>query len=314
MRRWSPLLLLGALAALSVSAGGLPDGPSADAVLALRLRRVFSGAVVGAGLSLAGTLMQCLLGNPLADPFLLGMSNGASLAAVAAVLFVGVGPWIGLAGAAGAVAAALVVAGIATSATGLLPPTRLILAGVALAALMGSLTTLLLQIHPQEGTLRATLFWTSGSLGATPASWSLTTGGLVAVSLAWAVHRSGWMDRLLLGEETAVSLGVPTRRFRPALLGAAALLTGSCVAVGGLIGFVGLVAPHIGRLLLGPSHRRLLPQAAVLGAAIVVGADLVARTLLYPRELSVGVLTALLGAPVFLGLLRGRSYAFGAGS
>ncbi|RME28706.1 MAG: iron ABC transporter permease [Deltaproteobacteria bacterium] len=311
MKRHLPLLLLLAAAAVSMVGGGLPDGPLREAVMELRLRRVISGAVVGAGLSTSGALMQCLLGNPLADPFLLGMSNGASLLAVAAVVVAGAGPWVGPAGAVGALVAAAIVAAIARDGGDLLPPTRLILAGVALAAVMGSLTTLLLQVAPAEGTLRATLFWTSGSLGATPDSWTVAVGLTVLVTLGWTTRRAGWMDRLLLGDEVARSLGVPTRRFRPALLGLAALLTGGCVAVGGLIGFVGLVAPHVGRLLWGPAHGRLLPRSALIGAAIVVGADFVARTALYPRELSVGVLTALLGGPVFLGLLRGRSYAFG---
>ena len=305
------LSVLGLSVLLALTSGGLPLSALDAAVLGLRARRVASGLVVGAGLSLSGVAMQCLLQNPLADPFLLGMSGGASLGAVAVVVLLGVGAWVGPAAALGALGAAALVATVARSHGALLPPTRLILAGVAAAAMMGALTTLLLQLVPREGVLRATLFWTAGSLGATPTLWTGIAAAAVLGSIAWLRLRAGWMDRMLLGEETARSLGVPTARFRVSLLGIAAVLTGACVAVGGLIGFVGLVGPHLARLLWGPGHARLVPRAALMGALVLVPADWLARTALYPRELSVGVLTALLGGPLFLALLRQRSYAFG---
>ncbi|MFZ5477150.1 MAG: FecCD family ABC transporter permease, partial [Myxococcota bacterium] len=193
---------------------------------------------------------------------------------------------------------------------GLLPPTRLVLSGVAVAAVLGASTGFLLQVAPRARAVRAALYWTSGGLGS--AGWPAVAGagvlaGVVAVG-AW--RHAGDLDRMLLGEEVAASLGVEVPRVRAALLVAGAALTGAVVALGGAIGFVGLVAPHLGRMLAGSTHRRLLPAAAALGALLLLVADTVARAAFAPREVPAGVLTAVLGGPFFLALLRRRAYAF----
>jgi iron complex transport system permease protein len=298
-------LLVAAVGALFIGQAG------ADlALVELRLPRVAAAVVAGAGLALAGVAMQALLRNPLAEPFVLGMSGGASLGAVLAVLLWPVFPPM-VAAALGAFAAALLVAGVGRTADGLLPPTRLLLAGVAVAAVLGSLTGFLLTVAPQTRAIRAALFWTSGSLGASTPT-ALVLAALGTAGGGAALFRLGReLDQLLLGDETAVSLGVDMPRIRAALLVIAAGLTGLMVSLCGPIGFVGLVAPHLARLGVGATHRQLLPRAATLGALLLLCADTIARTAFAPREIPTGLLTAALGGPWFLWVLRGRRYTFG---
>ena len=299
------LLVVAVGAALLVG----PAGVSAD-MLALRAPRVAAAVVCGAGLALAGVAMQALLRNALADPFILGMSGGASLGAVGALLVSAAVP-PALAGAAGALAAATLVGGIGRTPEGLYPPTRLILSGVAVSAVLGGATEFLLHVAPQSRAVRAALYWTSGSLGAAtgPAIGVATTAAVLAGAWLWRHH--GDLDRLLLGEDTAGSLGVDVARLRLGLLVVGVSVTGAVVACGGPIGFVGLAAPHLARIQVGATHGRLLPVAALLGALLLLVADTAARAAFNPRELPTGVLTAVLGGPFFLYLLRGRSYGFG---
>ncbi len=305
MKYLVPALLLAVPLALAIGPAGLDPAVA----WALRAPRVAGALAGGAALALAGVCMQTLLRNPLAEPFVLGMSGGASLGAVAAVLVVPLFP-PALAGAIGALASAMLVASLARGADGLLPPTRLVLSGVAVAAVLGAVTGFLLQVASRSSAVRAALYWTSGGLGG--AAWPAVSGtATLALLVAVGVWRhAGSLDRMLLGEEVAASMGVPVPRVRAALLIAGAALTGAVVALGGAIGFVGLVAPHLGRMLAGSTHRRLLPAAAALGALLLLAADTLARTAFAPRELPAGVLTAVLGGPFFLALLRRRTYAF----
>lgn len=285
-----------------------PAGVTAEMV-ALRLPRVLAALVAGAGLALAGVAMQALLRNALADPFILGMSGGASLGAVGTFLVLPIVP-PALGGAVGALGAALLVTGIARGPEGLLPATRLLLCGVAVSSVLGGVTELLLHVASQTRAVRAALFWTSGSLGAATTPAIAAAAIVVAGAAALLARHRGDLDRLLLGDQTAASLGVDVPRLRWTLLGVAAALTGVVVAVGGPIGFVGLAAPHLARLHVGATHGRLLPVAAVLGAILLLVADTAARAAFAPRELPTGVLTALLGGPFFLWLLRRRGYGF----
>jgi iron complex transport system permease protein len=302
---------LAAVLALAV-AGALLAGPAgvSPEVVALRAPRVAAAVVCGAGLALAGVAMQSLLRNALADPFILGMAGGASLGAVGALLVsVAIPP--ALAGAAGAFAAATLVGRIGRTPEGRYPPTRLILSGVAVSAVLGGATNFLLHLAPQARAVRAALYWTSGSLGAATGTAVLVAALVTALAAAWLWRRSGDVDRLLLGEDTAASLGVGVARLRLGLLVVGVSLTGAIVACGGPIGFVGLAAPHLARLQVGATHARLLPVAALLGALLLLVADTAARAAFPPRELPTGVLTALLGGPFFLYLLRDRAYGFG---
>lgn len=277
-----------------------------EIVAYLRAPRVALAGIVGASLALAGTTLQAVLRNDLAEPYVLGMSGGASLGAVASLaLLPGAPP-----GLAAALGTAVAVGLVRVVARGAGDPVRLILAGVAVGALLGSVTGVVLVLAPAERLLRSASFWLFGGLGTPPAERLLAPLVVLLLAFGWLRLRAARLDRTMLGDDVGTSLGVPVRAFRRAALLAAVLLTASAVAVGGLIGFVGLMAPHAGRRLVGATHGRLLPTAALLGAALVMGADLIARTAFAPRELPVGLLTALAGGPCFLWLLdRTRRWA-----
>ena len=304
--------LLLPLSLLAAAAAALLIGPAgADpAAAALRAPRVAAALVSGGGLAVAGVAMQALLRNALADPFILGMSSGASLGAVSTLLLGAALP-VAAAGALGALAAALLVAGISRTPEGAYPPTRLLLSGVAVSAVLGAITLFLLQLAPQSQLLRAALFWTSGSLSPATGPGVAAAGAATLGAAALLRARARDLDCLLLGEETAASLGVRVRRLRLTLLLLASGLTGVLVALAGPIAFVGLAAPHLARLTGGATHAGLLPRSAAAGALLLLLADTGARAAFAPRELPTGILTAALGGPFFLWLLRRGRYTFG---
>jgi len=268
----------------------------------LRLPRVLTAAAVGGGLAIAGAVMQSLTRNPLADPYLLGLSSGASLGAVA-VLLLGVGLLLPVAAFAGALLALVATLALARSG-GSLAPTRTVLAGLAVSQLAAAATSFVIFWTATGDSYREILSWLMGSLaGATWRSVAiaglalLLVGGLLA---GWA----GRLDAFAFGDTAAAALGVDPDRTRWLVMTLVALLTGALVSVSGAIGFVGLLVPHAVARLTGPAHRRLLPVAALAGAVLLVWADTLARTVFDPRELPVGIVTALLGAPLFAVLLR----------
>lgn len=276
-----------------------PVGRLRDAIIwELRLPRVLTAAAVGAGLALCGAVMQALTRNPLADPYLLGLSSGASLGAVSflllgAALLMPLGAFLG---AGGAMALTLLVTQLLGGAT----PTRAILAGISISALAAAGTSLLIFLSATGDSYREILSWLMGSLSGVVWSEAL----LVLVTLALAgppILLSGRsLDAFAFGDTAAATLGVDVARLRRLLLCGTALLTGVLVAVGGAIGFVGLIVPHLVRLMVGARHRVLLPVSMLLGACFMIWTDTAARTLFAPRELPVGIITALLGAPIFL--------------
>ncbi|GAA2584448.1 iron chelate uptake ABC transporter family permease subunit [Dactylosporangium fulvum] len=273
----------------------------------LRLPRVLGAAVVGAGLAACGAVMQTVTRNPLADPYLLGVSSGASLGAVA-VLVLGLGAGVAaLTG--GAFAGALAAFAVVVAAAGrraVLRPTRVVLAGVAVAQLCAALTSFAIIWAADPHATQSITFWLSGSLAR--ADWTALGWATPVLAAAFAVIL--WHARALnafaFGEEAAAALGVDVGRVRWLLLVTTALLTAVLVAISGAIGFVGLMLPHAARLFTGPDHRRLLPVVVLAGAIFLIWVDTAARTLFEPRELPVGVLTALLGVPAFVVLLRRR--------
>lgn len=273
----------------------------------LRLPRVLGAAVVGAGLAAAGAVMQTVTRNPLADPYLLGVSSGASLGAVA-VIVLGLGAGTAaLAGGAftGALLAFALVITIAGRRAGR-APTRVILAGVAIGQLCAALTSFVIIWVADPHATQSITFWLSGSLARadwTALAWAAPTLGVI-LTLILRYARS--LNAFAFGEEAAATLGVDVTRTRWILLIATALLTAVLVAISGAIGFVGLILPHAARLLTGPDHRRLLPVVVLAGAIFMIWVDTAARTLFEPRELPVGVLTALLGVPAFILLMRRR--------
>ena len=268
----------------------------------LRLPRVLTAAAVGAGLALAGAVMQSLTRNPLADPYLLGLSSGASLGAVA-VLVVGVSVLLPVAAFAGALLA--LVATLALARTGgALAPGRTVLAGLAVSQLAAAGTSFVIFWTATGDSYREILNWLLGSLaGATWGSVAIA-GTAVLVVGAVLLLSATRLDAFAFGDTSAAALGIDVDRTRWTLMTVVALLTGAMVAVSGAIGFVGLILPHAVSSLTGPAHRRLLPVSALAGAVFLVWADTVARTLFDPRELPVGIVTALIGVPVFAFLLR----------
>ena len=268
-----------------------------------RAPRLVTAVGVGAGLALAGAVMQALLRNPLADPYLLGLSSGASLGAVA-VIVLGVGlllPVAAFAGALLALAATLTLAGAVSR--GRLTPGRTVLAGVAVAQGCAAVTSFVIFTSVEGDSYRDVLGWLMGTLGG--ATWLSAAIAWVALLLVGAVLLGSGrtLDAFAFGDTAAQALGIDVTRTRWLLLGATALLTGALVSVSGAIGFIGLVVPHAVRLLVGSRHVRVLPVAAAVGGIVLLWADTAARVVIDPRELPVGILTAAIGAPVFALLL-----------
>ena len=292
-----------------------PDPIAARIVWDLRLPRVLLALLVGGGLSVVGVAMQALVRNPLAEPYILGISSGAS--AGASLFYLGLLPPVlgqvlsmPLAAFGGGLLAIGTVYLVAYTGTRL-SVARLLLAGVAMSALMASVTSFITFSSPDPGKLRAVLFWLLGSLSGTQWSELVPPLATTAAGTAFLLVLARPLDAMLIGEEAAYHLGVPVEALKRGLIVLAALMTGALVAVAGAIGFVGLIVPHAVRLVAGVAHRRVVPLAFAGGALFLVWADLAARTILPEQELPVGILTALCGVPFFLVLLRRGSYGFG---
>ncbi|MGO4490223.1 FecCD family ABC transporter permease [Microbacterium sp. 2RAF4] len=276
-----------------------------QAVWQFRVPRSLLAALSGAGLALAGAMMQAVVRNPLAEPYILGVSSGASVGAVL-VIVSGGATFLGLtmSGAAfvGAMVACLLVAMLARI-RGELSPTRMILAGVALGALLSAVTSYLTLTTDAQNVV-SVMFFLLGSVSAADMSTLLIPAVALAIACIAVFGLSRSMNALLAGDESALAVGVRTTRVRGVLLVLASLLTGAIVAVSGGIGFVGLVVPHMARLLVGSDHRRMLPITILGGALFLMVADLLARTVAMPTEIPLGILTAFVGAPFFLWLMR----------
>lgn len=272
---------------------------AATVVRDLRLPRAACAFAVGGLLALAGSLMQVLLRNPLADPYVLGLSGGAACGALLAIL-AGAAAFVTPAAFAGACLSTLVVFGLARG-RGTWSSTRLLLTGVVVAAGFGALIMLILALAP-DAQVRGMLFWLIGDLaGATQGAFALAA---LVIVLALALPLARDANLIARGDTTAASLGVPVTTVTFALHGLAAAATAIAVTVAGSVGFVGLVVPHAVRLVIGNDQRYLLPACALAGGTLLVIADTLARTLVAPAQLPVGVLTALAGVPTFLWLLR----------
>ncbi|MFI2211098.1 FecCD family ABC transporter permease [Streptomyces sp. NPDC020141] len=288
---------------------GAEPSPFRTIVVDVRLPRVLLGVLVGSGLAVVGTVLQALVRNRLADPFLLGISSGASTGAVV-VLTLGIGATTAVAmpvGAfAGALGAMILVYGLARRG-GSMTGTRLVLAGVTVSYILTALTTLVLVASARPEHFREALYWSLGGLGS--ARWDVlwVPGAVLAVSLPLLFALARPLDLLLVGEEGATVLGLDVSRFRAAAFVLVSLVTAVLVSASGAVGFIGLMVPHAARLLVGATHRALLPVAALGGAVALVVADLAARTVASPQDIPVGVLTALIGGPLFLWLMRSRT-------
>ncbi len=312
------LSILASLLGLGGEAGGSLEHQAI--VTAIRLPRVIACLAIGAALAVAGAAMQGLFRNPLADPGLVGVSNGAALAAITAIVFgpVLIGdlpaelrPYLTtLSAFVGGVIATWLVYRIGTRG-GQTDVATMLLAGIALNAIGGAVIGGMVFLSDDQQ-LRDLTFWMMGSLAGITWTPLLICLPLMALAVAAIQFYAQALNALLLGEAEAFHLGIPVERAKGVLIAAVGLAVGAAVAISGIIGFVGLVVPHILRLLIGPDHRWLIPGSALLGAALLLLADNLARTVVVPAELPIGVITSLLGGPFFLWLLLRRRVGFSA--
>lgn len=273
----------------------------------LRLPRALIAITVGAALSVAGALMQGVTRNPLADPGLLGLLAGASFAVVMSSYFFGPAamawlPWIA---ALGALVAALVVYAIALWAPGGATPLALTLSGAAISAFLGALISVAHLLN--EDTFDTLRVWLSGSLAGRDLAMLAYTAPWIAIALAIGIALARQVTALAMGDDVAKGLGVQTGPLKAQLLIVVVVLTACSVALAGPMGFVGLVIPHVARLFVGSDYRWIVPYSALIGAAYLLGVDIIARIAIPPREISTGIITAMVGAPVFIQLVRMRS-------
>ena len=313
---WIPpatvLRLIGWKLGLTGYPAGVPE--SASVILfELRLPRVALAAVVGSGLAVAGAVFQSLFRNPMADPAIIGVSSGAALGAIVAILAGGGAYLGGLLVPASAFVSALAVAALVYRLARFGPAVQvatLLLAGIAVAAFVSAVITLIMAFSGEQ--VRTIYFWLLGGLSGRGWGAVFAAGPAVLVGITVTVLATGSLNLMALGDERAAQLGLEIERFKRVSLAVGALLAAAAVSVAGVIGFVGLMTPHILRLVLGADHRRLLPAVVLGGAILLVLADLVARTAIQPEEIPVGAVTAILGGPFFLYLLRRERRSAGA--
>jgi iron complex transport system permease protein len=306
------------VAAKILPAGWIDTGGITEAeqviIWLIRMPRVIVAALAGGALAVAGTQLQGIFRNPLAEPSVIGVSQGAALGAVIAFvtdLATRSALWLPLCSFVGAFVALFAVYLIASRA-GRTPIATLLLAGIAVGALITAVSSLLISLNFVNWQVAAEIvFWMMGGLDSRTWTHVWISLPFLALGLLVSLWHVRDLDLMLLGDETAASLGVETETVKRTLLTTAALLTGAAVAVSGVIGFVGLIVPHMVRLILGPSHRTLLPASALTGALFLIVCDLIARTVHPPTEIRLGIVTAAFGAPFFLYLLRRRRKEIG---
>ena len=275
-------------------------------VLRLRLPRVCLGFVVGASLAVCGVTMQALVRNSLADPFILGVSSGASAFATMGILF-GAFSFLGIyalsISAFFGAAVTILFVYLISRVRGQIHITRLLLSGVAVSMIMDGFTGIIKLSAPNALGLHNAEFWMSGSLAGARWDYLGLPAAVLVLCMVFLMLNHRGLNVLLLGEETAGALGITVRRFQKLLILAASLMAGTTIAVSGSIGFVGLMVPHLTRMLVGGDHKKVIPVSALLGGILVVWVDVAARMLLAPEELPVGILTAVIGGPVFIWML-----------
>lgn len=295
-------------------ASALPPTVAADILWDLRLPRALLAVAAGAGLAVCGAVMQASVQNPLAEPYLLGVSSGASLGAAIAILSGSAAAWFGLGLTVCAFGGALLAAAIVlllSSFGGPMSTVKIVLSGTAANALFTGLTNFVIYLSGNADGMRTVTFWTMGSFAA--ASWDTLALPLAASLLGglYFILRSRMLNTLLLGEEAAVTLGLDLPRIRRQNLLICALLTSVMVSACGVFAFVGLIVPHIARGLTGANHRRLLPVVWLGGGVFMLWSEILSRILLSGGELPIGIITSLIGAPFFIYILLKRSDAFG---
>jgi iron complex transport system permease protein len=294
----------------------LESGSAVNIIWQIRFPRVLMAMFIGAGLAMCGTIMQAAVQNPLADPYILGISSGATLGATFAIL-VGFGSFgmLGQTGVAfwafaGAVGASLLVLSLA-SMGGKMTSVKLVLSGMVINALCTAFSNFFIYFSNNAQGIKLVTFWTMGSLAS--AKWSSLPLLSIAILLAvfFFLFQSRILNTMLIGDDTAVTLGINLSLYRRIYMMSAALITGVMVASCGMIGFVGLIIPHLVRALVGSDHRRLMPASILVGSIFLIWTDVIARSVIPSVELPIGIITAMIGAPLFMYMLIKKGYAFG---
>lgn len=291
-------------------------GPVHDIVWLLRMPRLVLAAIVGSGLAVCGVVMQAIVKNPLADPYILGISSGASLGATSAILL-GVGMafgenFVGICAFIGAFAISLGVLFI-SNLGGRSSSMKLLLAGMALSAVCGAFSSFIVYFANNKEGIQTIAYWMMGSLAG--AKWSnlIVIAPIVILSILFFWTQSRVLNLMLLGDESAITMGTDLHAYREGYLLISSLIVGFVVYSAGMIGFVGLIIPHVVRMLIGPDHRMLIPVSALVGATFLVIADGLCRIIIPHTELPIGILISMIGAPCFIYLMVKRTYGFGGG-
>lgn len=299
----------------TAQASELLNGPTMEIIWNIRLPRVLMAVVVGAGLSLSGVVMQAVVRNPLANPYVLGISSGASLGATAGILL-GMFSWFGALGIsvgafAGALLTSLFVFAIAFSGKGRGNTIKLLLAGMAVNAICSAFTNFIIYIAKDAEGIRSVSFWTMGGL--TSSSWSLLPIPFVVttVMIVFFLTQFRVLNVLLVGEESAMTLGINVAKVRKFYLVLTSCVTAVVVAASGTIGFVGLIVPHIVRMIVGSDHKRVLPISLLGGSIFLIWCDVLARMIMHNSEIPIGIITSMIGGPFFIYLMLTKSYGFG---
>ncbi len=291
-------------------------GSFTDIIWQIRFPRVLMAMFIGSGLALCGTVMQAAVQNPLADPYILGISSGASLGATFAIL-IGFGAigWLGQTGVAfwafaGAMGASLLVLTLA-GIRGKMTSVKLVLAGMVINALCSAFSNFIIYFANNAEGIKTVTFWTMGSLASSGWNKLPLVGIVVLVAILFFLLQSRVLNTMLLGDEAAVTLGINLSVYRRVYMLLTALVTGVMVASCGMIGFVGLIIPHIVRGLVGSDHRKVMPVSVLFGAIFLIWTDVIARSLISSVELPIGIITAMIGAPMFMYMLVKKGYGFG---
>lgn len=291
-------------------------GPVHDIVWLLRFPRRVLAAIVGCGLAVSGVIMQAIVKNPLADPYILGISSGASLGATAAILL-GVGAafgenFVGIAAFLGAFGISLAVLFISNMG-GRSSSIKLLLAGMALSAVCGSFSSFIVYFANDKEGIQSITYWLMGSMAGATWNTIYVIGPIVVAVALFFWTQSRMLNLMLLGDETAITLGTDLHWYRQLYLLLSSVIVGFAVYSAGMIGFVGLIVPHVVRMLVGTDHKHLLPVAAVVGAIFLVLADGLCRIIIPRTELPIGILISLIGGPCFVYLMVKKTYGFGGG-
>lgn len=281
----------------------------------IRFPRVLLGFICGAGLAICGVLMQCVTKNPIAEPYILGISSGASCGAVFVIVLGGISSLginsVGAGAFVGSLISGILVFAIGTQMGKTTSTTRLVLSGMAISTIFSSLTNLLIYSAENSNQAKTALFWTVGSLGGAKWDVLILPFIILVIVMIGALIMSKSLDILLLGDDSAIILGINIKLIKSTILILATLLTSALVSITGAIGFIGLVVPHICRTIVGSDHKKLIVLSSLIGAIFLILSDIVARGLFPPIEIPIGIITSLVGGPFFLYLISKKNYSFG---